>query len=129
MPKTEIGKKGQKLVEIKNWEKWLQISSILSSSRFRSGPGQCPCQCSTLKQTQNLSFRVKSMDLERHYNQMSPPTATHPLNFSKGCLQKKNSIWRYIVPTSHYPLTPFKIRDKHRRDIFWALDPPPPLQK
>ena len=48
---------------------------------------------------------------------------------TKGCLQKKNSIWRDIVPTSHYPLPPFKSRDKNRRDIFWVLDPPPPLQK
>ena len=39
---------------------------------------------------------------------------------TKGCLQKKNSIWRDIVPTSHY---------KNRRDIIWVLDPPPPLQK
>ena len=40
-------------------------------------------------------------------------------NLAKGCLQKKkNSIWRDIVPTSYYPLPPFKSRDKDRRDIF-----------
>jgi len=43
--------------------------------------------------------------------------------------QKKNSIWRDIVPTSYYPLPPFKSRDKTKRDIFGVLDPPPPLQK
>ena len=32
--------------------------------------------------------------------------------------KKKNSIWRDIVPTSYYPLPPFKSRDKDRRDIF-----------
>ena len=42
--------------------------------------------------------------------------------------KKKNSIWRDIVPTSYYPLPPFKSRDKNRRDIFWVLDPPPPLE-
>ena len=47
---------------------------------------------------------------------------------SKGCLQKKNSIWRDILPTSYYPLTPFKSRDKNRRDIFWVLDPLPPFK-
>ena len=41
---------------------------------------------------------------------------------------KKKSIWRDIVPTSFYPLPPFKSRDKNRRDIFWDLDPPPPLK-
>ena len=42
--------------------------------------------------------------------------------------KKKKSIWRDIVPTSYYPLPPFKSRDKNRRDIFWVLDPPPPLE-
>ena len=47
----------------------------------------------------------------------------------RDAFQKKNSIWRDIVPTLYYPLPPFKSRDKNRRDIFWVLDPPPPLQK
>ena len=47
--------------------------------------------------------------------------------FVRDAFQKKNSIWRDIVPTSHYPLPPFKSRDKNRSDIFWVLDPPPPL--
>ena len=55
------------------------LSSSRSRSRSRSGPGQGLGQCSSLKQTQNWSFRVKNRDLERHYNQMShPPTHRHP---------------------------------------------------
>ena len=45
----------------------------------------------------------------------------------KGCLQKKNSIWRDIVPTSYHPLTPFKSRYKNRRDILKFISPSPPL--
>ena len=48
---------------------------------------------------------------------------------TKGCLPKKKSIWRDIVPTSCYPLPPFKSRDKNRRDILKVLEPPPPLQR
>ena len=75
-------------------------------------------------------FTNQYKPMQTHANLCQPlQTLTNIIQPSKGCLPKKNSIWRYIVPTSHYPLTPFKIRDKHRRDIFWALDPPPPLQK
>ena len=54
--------------------------------------------------------------------------AGHWVTYSKGCLPKKKLIWRDIVPTSVYPLPPFKSREQNRKDIFLPLDSPPPLK-
>ena len=83
-----------------------QSSTILSSSRSRSGPGQVPVmpwswsmsrfKSTTKSKLKFHSHNLKSMDLERHYNQMSPPPPPPPpLNFSK-----HNIIFKVQVKSS-----------------------------
>ena len=70
---------GQVLVRFRSGHSHVQIKS---TSKSRSNPDHCSSQ----KQTQNWSFRVKNGDLQKHYKQMSTPIATHrhpPLSFSK----------------------------------------------
>ena len=42
---------------------------------------------------------------------------------------KKKLHMKGHCPNLILPPPPFKSKDKNRRDIFWVLDPPPPLQK
>ena len=74
-----------------------------------------------------IILRITPVKIEFIVTRIESDTIMESSDMStKGCLPKKKSIWREIVPASLYPPPPSKSREQNSRELFLVSDPPPP---